>query len=76
MSSSGKVSFIHVGNQTVSQLGPIFSSLKSRAIVVVVGWTRPQSRNEGLCGISQYAADCKVYLQWYDEVTGQADCSC
>ncbi|XP_032968757.1 metaxin-2 isoform X2 [Rhinolophus ferrumequinum] len=71
MSPSGKVPFIHVGNQVVSELGPIVQFVKAKGHSLSDGLDEVQKAEMKAYMelVNNMLLTAELYLQWCDEAT-------
>ncbi|KAM9585588.1 metaxin-2 isoform 2-T2 [Morphnus guianensis] len=71
MSPSGKVPFIHVGNQVVSELGPIVQFVKAKGHSLSDGLDEVQKAEMKAYMelVNNMLLTAELYLQWCDDVT-------
>ncbi|XP_034510672.1 metaxin-2 isoform X1 [Ailuropoda melanoleuca] len=71
MSPSGKVPFIHVGNQVVSELGPIVQFVKAKGHSLSDGLDEVQKAEMKAYMelVNNMLLTAELYLQWCDETT-------
>ncbi|XP_037655477.1 metaxin-2-like [Choloepus didactylus] len=71
MSPSGKVPFIHVGNQVVSELGPIVQFVRAKGHSPSDGLDEVQKAEMKACMelVRNMLLAAELYLQWCDEAT-------
>uniref|UniRef100_A0A8I6APV3 Metaxin 2 n=1 Tax=Rattus norvegicus TaxID=10116 RepID=A0A8I6APV3_RAT len=71
MSPSGKVPFIHVGNQVVSELGPIIQFVKAKGHSLSDGLDEVQKAEMKAYMelVNNMLLTAELYLQWCDEAT-------
>ncbi|XP_045223241.1 metaxin-2 isoform X1 [Macaca fascicularis] len=71
MSPSGKVPFIHVGNQVVSELGPIvqFVKAKGHSLSDGLGEVQKAEMKAYMELVNNMLLTAELYLQWCDEAT-------
>ncbi|NP_001306026.1 metaxin-2 isoform 3 [Homo sapiens] len=71
MSPSGKVPFIHVGNQVVSELGPIVQFVKAKGHSLSDGLEEVQKAEMKAYMelVNNMLLTAELYLQWCDEAT-------
>ncbi|KAJ6660761.1 hypothetical protein lerEdw1_017387 [Lerista edwardsae] len=73
MSPSGKVPFIHVGNQVVSELGPIVQFVKAKGHSLSDGLDEVQKAEMKAYMelVNNMLLTAELYLQWCDDATVQ-----
>ncbi|XP_062820239.1 metaxin-2 isoform X3 [Anolis carolinensis] len=73
MSPSGKVPFIHVGNQVVSELGPIVQFVKAKGHSLSDGLDEVQKAEMKAYMelVNNMLLTAELYLQWCDDTTVQ-----
>lgn len=71
MSPSGKVPFIHVGNQVVSELGPIVQFVKAKGHSISDGLddVHKAEMKAYMELVNNMLLTAELYIQWYDETT-------
>uniref|UniRef100_A0A8C9IWL4 Metaxin 2 n=1 Tax=Piliocolobus tephrosceles TaxID=591936 RepID=A0A8C9IWL4_9PRIM len=71
MSPSGKVPFIHVGNQVISELGPIvqFVKAKGHSLSDGLGEVQKAEMKAYMELVNNMLLTAELYLQWCDEAT-------
>ncbi|XP_048825340.1 metaxin-2 [Brienomyrus brachyistius] len=71
MSPSGKVPFIHVGNQVVSEMGPIiqFTKAKGHSLSDVLDDVQRAEMKAYMELVNNMLLTAELYIQWCDETT-------